>query len=347
VYGRGKSTAPTNDLAPNISVKSTWGVDKKSTSTLTYGLSSSLHLARHATDVALVLNVANGFHLKRLSKAGIRTCLNVDGLEWMRAKWGRAARQVFLRGAELASQYADVLIFDSEALRDIWVQKFGRGGVFIPYGAEVLEKSTGSTLRDAGLPDSGYILVVSRIVPENNVDILLDAADHMDRRPEIIVVGTQNYQNSTVKRLTAMNREGKVRWIGHVSDQTLLNDLWARSGVYWHGHSVGGTNPALLQALGAGAPTLALDTVFNREVIRSPEQLVQPNSQDLASRLQDVLSDQELASRFRSNGQKLVQDRYTWSSVCSQYRDLMECLARGESSLEALTASNAASFNFK
>jgi len=331
VYGR-KRAFETNDQAHrSVTVINTWGIDRKSASTLTYGLTASRHLAHTKCDTALVLNVANGFHLRRLRNAGIPTCVNVDGLEWLRAKWGHLARTAFKRGALLTARYADTLIFDSLALQPVWAQHFGRDGEFIPYGADVmaLGDDARSALHQAGLPAGDYVLVVARVVPENNIDLLLDAMEMLNPRPRIVVVGAGNYEHETVRRLNRLDRAGEILWLGHVSDQHLLQQLWACCGTYWHGHSVGGTNPALLQALGAGAPTLALDTPFNREVLANDAQLVPGDAALIAERVGRILGSSELQVNMKTAGQAIVATRYRWADVCQRYGEVLLKLAAG------------------
>lgn len=327
VYGRGEGWRAATESIDGVTVVNTWRLETKSTSTFTYGLTASSHLVRHPTDAALLMNVANGYHIRRLQRAGIPVVVNVDGIEWEREKWGSLARRVFLQGAELVARRASTLVYDSRAIGVIWEQQFGRKGLFIPYGAPVLNDVGTDLLRERGLPEGGYVLVVARIVPENNVDLLLDAVDLMAPRPEVIVVGDSNYEHPTVDRLRSLASIGKVRALGHIDNQELLNELWAHAGVYWHGHSVGGTNPALLQALGAGSPTLALDTPFNREVIGNNDQLVESDASLLAARIEGSLSTAEpLAKEFARRGQSIVEERYSWDTVCEQYLEMFEGL---------------------
>jgi glycosyltransferase involved in cell wall biosynthesis len=326
------ATADVDEIEPpgpgagKIRVRATGGWDRKSLSTLSFGWTSSIDLAKRGCDAALVLNVANGFFLPRLARAGIPTCVNVDGIEWIRGKWGPTGQRVFRRGAALTGKHADAIIVDSEALSAVWKEEFQRDGVFIPYGAPVLGDLDTDALRAAELPSGGYVLVVARIVPENNVDLLLDAVELMPERPEVIVVGAGNYEHSTVTRLRELGTQGKVRWLGHISDQNLLDQLWTHAGVYWHGHSVGGTNPALLQALGAGAPTLALRTPFNAEVIRSEAQLIDPDPKQLAASLQEILDTPALSSEFSTHGKNVVHQHYRWPETCARYEALLSGL---------------------
>jgi len=110
-----------------------------------------------------------------------------------------------------------------------------------------------------------------------------------------------------------------LKWLGHVHDQELLNQLWSNAGVYVHGHSVGGTNPALLQALGAGAPTLALDTVFNREVVEYDEQLYPSDAKVLGQMIRETLADPDRRNLWASRGKETVRLRYSWPDVAERY----------------------------
>jgi glycosyltransferase involved in cell wall biosynthesis len=113
-----------------------------------------------------------------------------------------------------------------------------------------------------------------------------------------------------------------------VSDQELLRQLRAHCGVYWHGHSVGGTNPSLLEAMGCGAPIVAVDTVYNREVLRRPEQVRIAEDRSIASALQDVLADADARRHDAETAQVTVAENYRWTEVCSQYATALRRLAR-------------------
>jgi glycosyltransferase involved in cell wall biosynthesis len=316
----GRSTWRTED----VNCRWTPGRDTKSLSTLSFGLSSHIDAAPRRFDAALVLNVANGFFLPLLRAGGVPTAVNTDGIEWERGKWGTAARRVFLAGARATARHADVLIADSMAIADIWQSTFGVSSTFVPYGAPVLDEPASDRVRALRLEPGRYALVVARLIPENNVDLILDALEATEKGHPAVVVGSANYAAPIEQRLRDLDHRGVVRWLGHVSDQALLNQLWAHSGVYLHGHSVGGTNPGLLQALGAGAPTLALDTVFNREVIQNDEQLFRHDCQALAGAIDRVLDNDELRAKMAGWGRTLVAERYSWDDVTAGYLTALE-----------------------
>ncbi|MBT1668711.1 glycosyltransferase [Curtobacterium flaccumfaciens pv. flaccumfaciens] len=317
VYGRNgaQNDDPTRD--PRVTVRQTRGIESKALSTLTYGFTSSVDAIVRGTDVALVMNVANGFWLPLLRLRGVRTVVNVDGIEWERAKWGKLARAVFRAGAWLTAKLADTIVVDAEAIGEYWRKNFGRESLFIPYGGD----------RDASaevpldLRHRGYVLVVARFVPENTIAEFLGAAKILAREHDIVIVGSSGY-GGELEQLASQLADGneKVRWLGHLSDDHLLHALWEHAGVYFHGHSVGGTNPALVQAMALGAPTVALDTVYNREVL-GPDHtaFVAAEPSGIASAISTVLHDPEEQERMSALAAERARARYSWQSVSAGY----------------------------
>jgi glycosyltransferase involved in cell wall biosynthesis len=306
------------------------GLSGKSLSTPTYGLTSSVDAAFRDFDAVLVVNIANGFWLPLLRLARTPTAVNTDGIEWERGKWNRTAQEIFRRGAQMCARHASELICDSHAIGEIWGELFDRQSTFIPYGAPVLTEVGEDRLASVGLADRPYLLSVARLVPENNVDLTLDAIDLLAKREvTTVIVGDSVGDSPIADRLRRLTEEKRVLWLGHVADQELLNQLWANCTVYVHGHSVGGTNPSLLQAMGAGAPTLALDTRFNAEVIDAPEQLYRADAADLAARIDSLLGDPERRAAIAAAGRRRIATDYSWDAVCAGYLGVLERLAAG------------------
>jgi glycosyltransferase involved in cell wall biosynthesis len=315
--------------ADGVRCIATRGRDSKSLSTPSFGLTSAVDAMFRRFDAVLMLNIANGFWCPLLRGARIPMAVNTDGIEWERGKWNKAGRAVFRAGAKATAVSANCLICDSREIGRIWADLFGRESTFIPYGAPILEGVGRGEIDAAGLPDEPYLLVVARLVPENNVELTLDALDRLgSEAPQTIVVGGANFDSPIERRLEGLHGEGRVHWLGHVSNQGLLAQLWANCSVYVHGHSVGGTNPALLQALGAGAPTLALDTPFNREVIGHADQLFDHDPQQLAERIQAVVGSPDRQRELAERGRKIIREGYMWEGVCRAYMDVLLELAR-------------------
>lgn len=327
VYCRTREEVRRTWTTEGVRCINTPGWDSKNLSTLSYGLTSHVDAALRGYDAALVLNVANGFFLPLLRARGIGTVVNTDGIEWERGKWGTAAQSVFRKGAGLSARYADILVADSEAVAEVWKSMFRRDSVFVPYGAPVVADVPRTRVEALGLVPGQYALAVARLIPENNIDLFADVLDASPTPIPAVVVGNAVATSPIEERLQALQKRGRVKWLGHVVDQELLTALWAHCGVYVHGHSVGGTNPALLQALGAGAPTLALNTRYNIEVLGDGPQMFPHDPAMLAQMIGEVLRQPELQQRFRVAGQTIVRERYQWDDVCERYLEALH-LAR-------------------
>lgn len=317
VYGRKNSTRSTDpSLDSRVRSVQTPGIETKAVSTLSYGLTASLDAALRKPDVALVMNVANGYFLPLLRLRGIPTLVNVDGIEWDRDKWGRVAKSVFKQGARLTAHFANELVFDSHEIGRRWQDGFGRDGVFIPYGGD--ESPPMPT--ENGLDRGKYVLAVARFVPENSVPEFLQAAEKLSERWPVVIVGSSGYGgplDDHARSLSARNRN--VRWLGHVSDDRRLHALWQNCGTYFHGHSVGGTNPALVQAMALGAPTVARDTPYNREVLGPTGAYTSTTPRDIVQTVTAMMSSSQNQERARADALLRAQSEYTWELVCSGY----------------------------
>lgn len=320
VYGRSVETSddPGRDL--RVKVVTTPGIENKSLSTLSYGLTACLHAARTKPDVALVMNVANGFWLPLLAMRGIPTVVNVDGIEWERAKWGRIAKLIFRLGARFTAKFGTVLVADSKEIARRWQAEFDRSSLFIPYGG------------DAGVQDAGtdsfshrnYVLAVARFVPENTIPEFLQAANALSADYEVVIVGSSGYGGpleDEVKQLVSANPN--VHWLGHVADDQRLLALWKNCGAYFHGHSVGGTNPALVQAMANGAPVVARDTVYNREVLGDQGSFCKSDPQDIEAAIRRVMESSQEQNRLQQISLRRVQQGYTWKAVCAAYDEAL------------------------
>jgi glycosyltransferase involved in cell wall biosynthesis len=328
VYCRTRDEGRHSWITEDVRCIATPGRDSKSLSTLSYGLTSTIDAVFRRFDAVLVLNIANGFWLPLLRASRTPFAINTDGIEWERGKWSPLGRATFKAGARMTARCAPALICDSVAIGDVWQREFGRSSSFIPYGAVVHEDVPTDRIDMLGLDPESYLLTVARLVPENNVELTLDAVERMGTRgPRPVIVGSANFDSPIEHRLKALEAEGKVMWLGHVDDQELLRQLWAHAGVYVHGHSVGGTNPALLQALGAGAPTLALDTVFNSEVLPIEEQRYRHDVDALVERVEHVVGSAAVRADMRERGQQIIGERYAWNDVCGRYTELLLSLS--------------------
>lgn len=321
VYGR-KGALRSDDPLRDARVKSveTIGLEMKSISTLSYGLSAVIDTIRRRPDVALVMNVANGYWLPLLSLFRIPTVVNVDGLEWERAKWGRLAKIVFRFGAKMTARFGNHLITDAKEIQRRWKADFGRDSTFIPYGGDIVE-----TLPvEPGLNHRQYVLLVARFVPENTITEFFDAAEELAEHHRVIIVGATGYGGELDARAADLDaRVPNVTWLGHIKDDLRLFSLFQHAGAYFHGHSVGGTNPALVQAMACGTPVVARNTVYNREVLGDTALFCDPTARDIADVINSALTDPQGSDRRGALAQERARIHYSWGSVCDAYERLL------------------------
>lgn len=297
--------------------------------TLSHTTVSTVHaIIRDHPDVVLLLNAGNAPLLKPLQAAGIPTAIHLDGLESKREKW-RGAGAKYYRWAERASvKWGDEVIADAQAIADHVRREYGRTCTVIPYGAEVIDP--GSTrIGELDLSVHDYHLIVARFEPENHV---LDAvhayrASH-ESRP-LVVVGSAPYSQWYVDKVHAAARnDPRIRFTGGLYDQELLDQLYANCLTYVHGHSVGGTNPSLLRAMGAGAPVLAYDVEFSHEVT-AERALFWRDAPALTTLFEEIAGgglDAELRA-FADAGRQRILNAYQWDSVTDDYEALIRRLA--------------------
>jgi len=331
VYCRAGQTKDDDEARdPRIRTTRTVGLESRSLSTLSFGLSSVLHALWHKPEVALVMNVANGFFLPLLKLRGIPTVVNVDGIEWERAKWNRFAKSVFRLGARLTARYGTILISDSLEIQRRWKRDFGRDSVFIPYGADL----SGPCEVVPGLEGESYVLMVARFVPENTVSEFFKAAELLAEQHPVVIVGSSGYGGPLDEAAERLAEHPNVQWLGHVSDDKKLLSLWHHSGAYFHGHSVGGTNPALVQAMACGAPVVARRTPYNAEVLATEEHLVAPEPVAIERALRRMLTDHELRAKARAANRDRAAIHYSWEDVCRKYEQTLQEAMLGEKAIK-------------
>lgn len=297
-------------------------VRSRAAETLTHTGLSVAHLCRRGTDAAFVFNAANAPFLPLLRLARIPVATHVDGLEWKRSKWSGAGRRYYRLAESLAVRWSDALIADAQGIADYYRRSFGAPTVRIAYGAPVIDPG-GARLGELDLASGRYHLVVARFEPENNVLPIVEGYRRSAAELPLVVVGSAPYAHAYTKAVHDA-ADGRVRFLGGVWDQELLDQLYAGAVTYLHGHSVGGTNPSLLRAIGAGAPVIAFDVDFNREVLREAGRYF-ADAADVAERLEEAEADPDSTSD-RGKAGLAEAARYDWDDVAAQYATLAERL---------------------
>ena len=299
-------------------------VRQQAAETLSHTMLSVGHaIGREHPDVAIVFNAANAPFLPALRAARIPVAVHVDGLEWQRAKWGVRASGYYRWAEARSARWADAVIADARGIADHLRDAHGIQARYIPYGAPIVTPDA-TRLAELGVAARQYHLVVARFEPENHVREIVAGYAASQARMPLIVVGDAPYGGDYRAMVqAAAGADPRIRFLGSLWDSRLLDALYAHAMTYLHGHSVGGTNPSLLRALGAGAPVSAFDVVFNREVAAGAGAYF-TTAGEVAALCEAAEQDPEAAITRGSAGQADVATRYRWSDVADAYEDLAQ-----------------------
>lgn len=293
--------------------------------TVAHTFLSSLHLLAHRTNVALYCNAANAVFTLWPRMLGIPTALNVDGIERKREKWNRLARAWYLVSERLATVFPTAMITDARAIQDYYRDRYGKESRFIPYGAEVGRIEDASLVRKLGLEPGKYFLYVSRMEPENRALEVRQAFESFTAPYQLALVGDAPYAREYIQRVRD-TRDPRVIIPGAIYGEG-YRQLGSHCFAYIHATEVGGTHPALIEAMGRGALVLYRNTPENAEVTGDAGIPFEPD--DLASKLRLVLEMPEAErERLRRAAMERVREHYSWDAVTDAYERLLNSLRR-------------------
>jgi len=331
VYCRGSNDKPATHLGMRLVHLP--AARKKALETLSHTFLSVAHLlfSRRRYDVAFVFNAANAVFLPVLRLRRLPVAVHVDGLEWKRTKWGKWGRRYYRTAESLSVRWADALIADAQGIADYYTAEFGVPTELIAYGAPIQHDPASDKLSELDLTPQEFHVVVARFEPENHVlEIVQGYRDSAATRP-LVVVGSAPYADDYTAAITAAAGDDPlIRLVGGVWDQDLLDQLYANALTYLHGHSVGGTNPSLLRAMGAGAPVIAFDVSFNREVLDDKGWYFSTPA-GVAAAVEQAENDPVATAAIGSSLRVRASAHFDWTDVSQGYADLASTLVSGVS----------------
>jgi rhamnosyltransferase len=287
----------------------------------------SLMLAASDSDIIVSCGVGGGFAYNKLKNYRGKLITNTDGLEHLRARYNPLQRFVVFQLQKLATKFSDAIIADSDEMKKYWLSRFPNAATkvqTIAYGAEKCLPMDMSVLDECRVTKNEYFLVIARLVPENKIHDIINAYNHYIGNKKLVIVGALD-DNSYVRDLEKKSND-KVLFTDSVYDKKFLDSLRQGCFLYIHGHSVGGTNPSLLEAMAAGCACMCNDNVFNREVTDGNQMYFQSAS-DLAimlNLLEHKVSDLDL---LREKAREKIIADYSWDKICSSYISLFHQLA--------------------
>ncbi len=287
--------------------------------TIAHTFLSTLHMLFHRTDTALYCNGANAIFTWIPRLFGVPTALNVDGLERKRRKWNRIAKAWYLLSERLSTFCPTEVITDALKIAEYYRERYGKRTTLIPYGAETGKVATINTLERLELEPGRYFLYVSRMEPENNALMVRQAFEQVETDFRLALVGDAPYAPDYIAQVRE-TRDPRVVLPGAIYGQG-YKELQSHCFAYIHATEVGGTHPALIEAMGRGALVLYLDTPENAEVASGAGIAF---TGDLASKLRFALAmPEQERDRLQRAAAERAAERYSWDAVTTAYEKLL------------------------
>jgi glycosyltransferase involved in cell wall biosynthesis len=294
--------------------------------TVVHSALSGFHAAAEGYDAVLVCNGVNALlcRLPCLLGARARIVLNVDGLERNRRKWNRLGQLAYALSERLSCVMPDAVVTDARVIQTYYRERYGLDSVFIPYGSDLARPSSLATLERLGLQRGGYVLYVSRFEPENNADAVVRAFRRVPGETKLVLVGAAPYADAFLARVRAeAARDPRVLLPGALYGEA-YRELLAYAAIYVHATEVGGTHPALLEAMGFGRPLVVHDTPENREAAGEAALFVNARSaESLASSLTALLSDPSVRESSGRKAYERARRDYRWEKVADAYETVL------------------------
>ncbi len=299
-------------------------IETKTLSQLSHSLFAFLHACLQSYDVILAVNSANGpfgFLTKLFRK---KTMINVDGLEWMRPKWQGLGSKYFYWSSKQATRFFDLIINDSLEMKRVYKREFQTSSKVIAYGAELRYSKNPKLIEKWDLKPNNYYLIVGRLIPDNNSDIILEGFLESLSDKKLVIVGDVPFQDAFAKKIKVRSQTSNhIIMTGYVNESETLAELYHHCYAYLHGHEFGGTNPTMLKAMACGCAILALKTPFNEEMLAHGAfgDFFNKSVNSVSEKITDFDLHPKRVIDLKNHSRSGISKKYTWDYVCDQYMD--------------------------
>jgi len=325
VYCRSHYTSPRQLEFQGVRLQVLPTIHHKYLDTVVHTFLSALHAAPQRYDAALICNAANAPFAPILRWTRTPVAINVDGLEHKRKKWNFIGRTYYLLAERLSTILPNETVTDARVIQDYYRARYGADSTMIAYGADV-ERRPDPLVRRWRVEPNRYVLYVSRLEPENNAHLVIEAFKRVRTAHKLLIVGDAPYAHQYIAELKRRARGDKrILFTGFVFGRD-YRTLQQNAYCYVHATEVGGTHPALLEAMGFGNCVLTLAAPENVEAIGDAG-IPYTDETDLAEKLQRVLRDGSLVHAYRNRAQTRVQQKYDWEYVVDRYEELFARMA--------------------
>jgi glycosyltransferase involved in cell wall biosynthesis len=288
---------------------------------------SIIHACFSRPDVLLVVNSANGPFGLITKLFRIPTAINVDGLEWLRPKWKGLGSIYFKWASKMATLFYDQIINDSDEMRKVYLDLFKRDSKVIAYGAKIRTSKNPGFVNKWNLKKREYYLVIGRLIPDNNADLIVHGFIKSNSKKKLVIVGDVPYKDSYSLNLKKI-KDDRLLFTGYVNDQNLLAELYHNCYGYVHGHEFGGTNPTMIKAMAYGCSILALETVFNMEMLQKGKYgfFFKKEISSVTTLINHCEKEDIIMDTLRQESVNGITEKYNWDFVTKQYLDVFNSL---------------------
>jgi glycosyltransferase involved in cell wall biosynthesis len=321
VYCRSHYVSPNLKEYKGVRLKVLPTIRHKYLDTVAHTFLSALHGMKESYDAALICNAANALFAPLLRIAGTPVAINVDGLEHKRRKWNWLGRRYYLLSERLATWLPNEVVTDARVIQEYYLARYKTQSTMIAYGADIERREDQEAVRRWNVEPDGYALYVSRLEPENNAHLVIEAFRKVETSRKLLIVGDAPYAETYKNRLRELAAgDARIIFTGFVFGED-YKALQQNAYCYVHATEVGGTHPALIEAMGYGNCVLTLATPENLEVAGEAA-IPYMDADDLASQLQRVIKDEALVNTYRQRAQARVRERYDWETIVDRYESL-------------------------
>lgn len=325
VYGRSNIIDYKGSYYKKVRIIKLPTISHKYLDTVFHTFLCTCHSLFKAYDIVLFCNVANSIFswIPRIS--GKKVVINVDGIERKRKKWNLLGKLWYLSGEIFSVIFPHKIVSDARVIQAYYLRRYRKNSVFIPYGAYTKKATSQDSLEKFSIQTNEYILYVSRLEPENNAHLVIKAFEQVDTQKKLVIVGDAPYAQKYIYYLKK-TKDPRIVFTGYVFGRG-YKELQSHAYCYVHATEVGGTHPALIEAMGFGNCVIVNGTEENREVVGDAGLIYRQNDvDDLRDKIQYVIDHEKRIANFRQRARRRVENNYSWDSISEKYSDLFKKL---------------------
>ena len=279
-----------------------------------YDFNCTTDCRKHDFDIIMQLGYTSSSIWNWLMPRHSILITNMDGLEWQRSKFSVAVRK-FLKYAEtLAIKHSDYFISDSIGIKEYLYNEYKVESKYIAYGAELMDEPDSNAVKEYGLKKYNYDIVIARMEPENNIEMIINGYLNSKKERDLVIVGS--LETNFGQYISKKYNSNSIKFLGFVSGLKNLDSLRNFSNLYFHGHSVGGTNPSLLEAMASNSLICAHDNIFNKSILEK-DAFYFTDNQQISVLINNKIKDKE--NEIVINNKVKINDLYSWKKIVSEY----------------------------